>query len=431
LLRLAAEQGWLAPVLADYLSYPRRFWHFLTTSTSFVDMVGGGGHTGGFLRILPVSALFGPDPGDQVFAFLIYSTMLGMAAFGLWLLARWRARSASDAPGNALGLAVLLVAASQWPIFVLFRPSWVHFVSFMHAYLVLAAFIAVRLVAVLEEGETVAKAAALLLLLGLGTQTGLFVRHGLEAPGAGSLAQRDDRHVVFKAEPGIRVIVSEGEKRQLETIDQLIRSHSEPAERIVCVPYCPGYAFMAGRRLLFGEHYVDDSTPALFPGWIDRAIAKTQALQPPVILVLDWAPNGTESSRFVTWASAYMAYVKEHYPVSVPIAGVGTAWLLHPADPARARIETVEAYGPTGTQAGEAFNRQPDGSSALWLRLPGLRPTASLRFDGRPLASAIAGDGISAVVPPELFATPGRHWLQVVDEAFNMRTTPVPFDVSP
>ena len=69
---------------------------------------------------------------------------------------------------------------------------------------------------------------------------------------------------------------------------------------------CPGFAFMTDRRMLFKNFYVDDSTPIRVPGWISDAITRTREVRPPVVIIMDWAINGTEASRFENWAAAYV-----------------------------------------------------------------------------------------------------------------------------
>ncbi len=427
----AAAHGYLSVMLDDYLSYPRRILFFILQSPSLAGMAGDGASDAPFLRILPVGAMFGSDPSERIFAFLIYSTMLVMAAFALYCGWRW-SRRPRDVTGNLPSLAALAIVAGQWPIFAFFRPSWPHFVTFMHAYLLLAAVAAALLArpcAGAGPGRFGIRAAArTACLLLLGTQIVLFVVHGLQVPGVGVLAMIEGRDQRLRLGPGIDLVVSDAEKRQYETIDTLIRANSRPGDRIVCAPYCPGYAFMAERRMLFREHYVDDATPRLYPGWIDRAIALTVAEKPPVIIVQDWAPNGTEASKFVNWAARYMEFVRETYPRAVSIPG-GTAYLLDQAEAPEARMATVEAYGPTSTRVGVPFNEQPGGFSAIWLKAPGLSDAARVEMDGVPLASTVVGDVISALVPADLISAPGRMWLQVTDPIGNLKTVPVPFDV--
>jgi hypothetical protein len=122
-----------------------------------------------------------------------------------------------------------------------------------------------------------------------------------------------------------------------------------------------------------------------------------------------------------------MDFVRANYPAALPIPG-GTIWLGNAGGAAKARIVNVEAYGPVEVTAGIPFNRQPDGQSALWLKVGGLSANAFVELDGRRLPSAVAGDLISALLGPELTARPGRYWLKVVDLSSNLVTEPVPIE---
>ena len=146
-----------------------------------------------------------------------------------------------------------------------------------------------------------------------------------------------------------------------------------------------------------------------------------------MIIVRDWAINGTDSSRFVNWAARYLDFVRQTYPVAIHLPDT-TIWLSRaPSTPPS--TAPVEGYGPTSTVIGASVGLQPDGSSALWMRVPGAHATAAIQFDGQPLATTVGEDAVTAIIPPALLAKVGRHWLQLVDPAFNLTTTPVPFDV--
>jgi len=57
--------------------------------------------------------------------------------------------------------------------------------------------------------------------------------------------------------------------------------------------------------------YVDDSM--LGTGIQQKIIAEMKTEQPPVIIINNWAYNGTEISRFKTWATEVMDYVASEY----------------------------------------------------------------------------------------------------------------------
>lgn len=91
-----------------------------------------------------------------------------------------------------------------------------------------------------------------------------------------------------------------------------------------------------------------------------------------------------------------------------------------PASGATAAESTATApkvldYGPREVAAGKAFNPQPDGSSALWIKLDqSMEGTdAVISLDGRPLHTSISGDVVTAVVPMEFIQHPSTQKLEV------------------
>jgi hypothetical protein len=75
----------------------------------------------------------------------------------------------------------------------------------------------------------------------------------------------------------------------------------------------------------------------------------------------------------------------------------------------------IVKWGPVETPAGTVFNPQSSGLAAVWMQMDQSmsQSIASIWWGDRKLASAVAGNGISAEVPAELYAAPGRHALQV------------------
>ena len=91
-------------------------------------------------------------------------------------------------------------------------------------------------------------------------------------------------------------------------------------------------------------------------------------------------------------------------------------------------------YGPQEVEAGKAFNPQPDGSSALWIKLDqSMENTdAVISLDGHPLATSISGDVVTAVVPLEFIGHPGTLKLEVARTGSKgqiLRTDTSPFIV--
>lgn len=75
----------------------------------------------------------------------------------------------------------------------------------------------------------------------------------------------------------------------------------------------------------------------------------------------------------------------------------------------------IVGFGPSGTEAGKAFNAQASGEAALWVKLnhPASGPAAAIWWGNQPLDSAVSGNVISAVVPSALYADAGRYPIQV------------------
>lgn len=76
----------------------------------------------------------------------------------------------------------------------------------------------------------------------------------------------------------------------------------------------------------------------------------------------------------------------------------------------------ITDWGPHETKVGVVFNKQPNGSAALWIRLNQSLDgsTASVEFNGVLLPGAISGNLVTAGVPANLYARPGSYKVQVV-----------------
>lgn len=84
---------------------------------------------------------------------------------------------------------------------------------------------------------------------------------------------------------------------------------------------------MSERRMLLPEFYADDSFLTRNPDWLPRAIRTTREARPPVVIVKDWAINGTEISRFKNWAAPYMSMLEEVAARKIELPGT-TVYLV-------------------------------------------------------------------------------------------------------
>lgn len=93
-------------------------------------------------------------------------------------------------------------------------------------------------------------------------------------------------------------------------------------------------------------------------------------------------------------------------PVSVPVSAAADA-----SGPL-----AITSWGPQLTKAGVAFNVQPNGGAALWIRVN--RPLdggeAAVDFNGTLLKGSISGSLVTAAVPSDLYAKSGKYEVQVL-----------------
>lgn len=99
-----------------------------------------------------------------------------------------------------------------------------------------------------------------------------------------------------------------------------------------------------------------------------------------------------------------LAVLSRSSPSPVPSATAGP--------PAALRLV---GWGPSPVEAGVPFNRQPDGSSALWFRLDGTPTCVTVTLDGRALTVTLGTAGLVSAAVSEPPARPGRLRLVLGD----------------
>jgi uncharacterized membrane protein len=307
---VAAAGGYLGLVVRQTFSYPSMMVDMLLKGLSGEDRSAAAAGT--FLSRPPLSALFTGDLPAATFAALIYLPVLGIAGYGALAAARVvRLRGETRRKSLAEAAAVLTAGAAAFPHYFVYRPDMPHVANFMAGYAVLAAALAWPLLRAARESPVIRRAAAGLATAAVAGHLGLYAWAGVRSPETGGIALARDRTELFQAGNGVAALVRPDELRVLEFLRETVAANSRPGEAIVCLPYCPGVAFMTERRMLLRHFFVDDSFPAREPGWLAQAIETTRREKPPVVIVMDWAVNGTEISRFRNWAPAYMAMLDE------------------------------------------------------------------------------------------------------------------------
>ena len=96
--------------------------------------------------------------------------------------------------------------------------------------------------------------------------------------------------------------------------------------------------------------------------------------------------------------------------------GAAEAPITSSAQSSQATVDELKviAYAPEKIKAGQAFQVQPDGGSALSMKLNHsvAGSPVAIWWDDQRLVAAVNGDVISVMVPATLYATAGTHSLQ-------------------
>ena len=96
------------------------------------------------------------------------------------------------------------------------------------------------------------------------------------------------------------------------------------------------------------------------------------------------------------------------------------------------RLEPVAivAFGPSPVTANTPFNVQPNGASALWVRVDRYpAPGVQISLNGTVLHTELHGDVATAVVPIELTAHPGSVPLLLIGPDGSERSNTVLFEI--
>lgn len=258
-----------------------------------------------------LAALLSKDRHTAEIALFVYLPTVGLSAFAAlnaWTLPRrLKERRWNDLAQSFVALA----AAAPFPHYFIFRPDTAHVANFMLGYMALAAvFLRQLYVAARAAPRGRLRAAAGVGGVLVACHLAHYFWIGLTSDFFGSMAVATSRSAVVQAGDRVDIRVTEDEKRTLDLVRETVEANSKPGDAIVCLPYCPGMAFLTARRMFFREYYVDDGTPTHDPTWVARAIDATREKRPPVVIVMDWDLNGTDSSRFAHWAAPYIDVVE-------------------------------------------------------------------------------------------------------------------------
>ena len=327
----SAAGGYTGIFLQQFLDYPAMMAeYFLDGMRYLVTGSTPSNESAAALLLRPsVSDIFSGGGQVSQLALLIYLPVLVAVMFVFVILQRARLLF-KDREVDALApsLVALSAAAATLPHYFLYRPDMSHIANFMPGYIVLSAVFATQMYgSIRSHGPAWKQLFAGAVLFVLIINVGLYLWTGLHSPATGSIAVAAERTEIFSAENGVNVHVTSAEKADLTFLRDVIIQNSKKGAAIVCVPYCPGVAFMTARRMLLPNFYVDDTYLVKQPSWLPNAIDLTRNGKPAVVIVIDWAINGTELSRFANWAAPYISLVEDLSRTKV-VHGSITAYML-------------------------------------------------------------------------------------------------------
>ena len=97
------------------------------------------------------------------------------------------------------------------------------------------------------------------------------------------------------------------------------------------------------------------------------------------------------------------------------------------------QLLVLKKFGPEDIRAGQLFNKQPDGESAIWAETENATPTTVLVLNGVSLKSAVVseGRGVTAAVPKSLYEKPGGYPLYLLDKENQQKSNEMKFVVKP
>lgn len=90
----------------------------------------------------------------------------------------------------------------------------------------------------------------------------------------------------------------------------------------------------------------------------------------------------------------------------------------------------IETLYPSETLAGQGFNVQNDGSSALAIKCRNATASSVIVWEGSRLVTAFGSPAsLSGIVPNDLFARPGKYRIEILDATTNVKSDPASFEV--
>jgi hypothetical protein len=251
---------------------------------------------------------------DRLLALATYlpipvALLIILPAFGMLIVALFR----RDFPLKTKALALLVTTGSSltlFPQFFFFRPDTPHLSEFMAPFVVAIScgvWLAFRW---RRTNLATAIYGGLVIFLGLFNVVVYFL-HAFPKESSGSIAARKMRKHEFVAENGVHVWLKQKEREDIAEMFQVLKTHTQPSDYIVCYPYAPTINFMTNRPTYEYNLYVDNAHNV--SQFFQETLAEVAKYRPAAILIDNRALNQTEESRFRNWAPETYDWIKSNY----------------------------------------------------------------------------------------------------------------------
>lgn len=249
--------------------------------------------------------------------FLTYGPLLVLACVGALLVieglaAHGRREKLARFLANRTSLVVLAVAAfAAFPQFFVFRPDLYHLSEFAPGLIVMIAYFLYLLKGLVEDAAVRPPISAVAYIgITLCLAYGVVYAMSYRTEGLGLR-----RGAVYRLHvpPRLDAYVPAYPYELLNWLNTTVRQYSKPEDYVLCFPYCPGVNYITERRTFQKFLYVDDSFPHSHPEWMATMRKQIMDRKPRVIIVWNWAINGTRVSQFQNWAEPLYQFIADSY----------------------------------------------------------------------------------------------------------------------
>jgi hypothetical protein len=146
---------------------------------------------------------------------------------------------------------------------------------------------------------------------------------------------------------------------------------------------------------------------------------------------LQWI-EGNTSPQPLTKPGLFLTQEAYGWPVLLSYQVGSSTYRLYDADPVKpGLLPSIVKFGPTSLIAGRPFNQQPSGNSAIWLTTENATRSTVVVFGNTELRTTVANpSSLSAILPLELFSSPGEVQMYLKDRLTGAVSEPVTVQVT-